>query len=86
VIKLDRSFVRAMDDERDRAVVATVASLARSLRMEAVAEGVETAQQARQLSDLGYPLAQGFFFARPADAAAIRTTLEQARPAASVAV
>jgi EAL domain-containing protein (putative c-di-GMP-specific phosphodiesterase class I) len=76
VIKLDRSFVMAMADERDLAVVSTVASLASSLRMCAVAEGVESAEQAQAVADLGYPLAQGFYFARPADAAAVRTRLE----------
>jgi len=76
VIKLDRSFVMAMADERDLAVVSTVASLASSLHMAAVAEGVESAEQARTVADLGYPLAQGFYFARPADAATVRARLE----------
>jgi diguanylate cyclase (GGDEF)-like protein len=82
VLKLDRSFVRAMSDERDYAIVATIASLARALNMEAVAEGVESADQARRLSELGYTLAQGFYFARPGDAASIRATLH--REAAAV--
>jgi EAL domain-containing protein (putative c-di-GMP-specific phosphodiesterase class I) len=45
--------------------VRTVVELARRLRLETVAEGVETEQQAQALADLGCHLAQGFRFARP---------------------
>ena len=46
-------------------------SLAKTLRLRAVAEGVETEEQAVALAELGCELAQGYFFARPADAATI---------------
>jgi diguanylate cyclase (GGDEF)-like protein len=64
-LKLDRSFVAQLPDPRDAAIVETVATLAGALGFSAVAEGVETSQQAELLTDLGYPLAQGFHFARP---------------------
>jgi diguanylate cyclase (GGDEF)-like protein len=64
-LKLDRSFVAQLPEPRDAAIVETVATLAGALGFSAVAEGVETSQQAELLADLGYPLAQGFHFARP---------------------
>jgi predicted signal transduction protein with EAL and GGDEF domain len=64
-LKLDRSFVAQLPEARDAAIVETVATLAGALGFSAVAEGVETSQQAELLADLGYPLAQGFHFAHP---------------------
>jgi diguanylate cyclase (GGDEF)-like protein len=63
-IKLDRSFVHA--DLAGRSTMATaVIQLARALGLHAVAEGVETADQAEILMSLGYGAAQGYHFARP---------------------
>jgi diguanylate cyclase (GGDEF)-like protein len=63
-IKLDRSFTQARVDGRPP-VAAAVIHLAQALGLHAVAEGVETAEQAEQLLSLGYTAAQGYYFARP---------------------
>jgi diguanylate cyclase (GGDEF)-like protein len=63
-IKLDRSFTQAEVDGRVP-VAAAVIHLAQALGLNAVAEGVETADQAEQLLALGYVAAQGYYFARP---------------------
>ncbi|MFI7539873.1 putative bifunctional diguanylate cyclase/phosphodiesterase [Actinoplanes sp. NPDC049599] len=63
-IKLDRSFTQARIDGRPP-VAAAVIHLAQALGLHAVAEGVETAEQAEQLLALGYTAAQGYHFARP---------------------
>jgi diguanylate cyclase len=63
-IKLDRSFTQAEVDGRVP-VAAAVIHLAQALGLHAVAEGVETAEQAEQLLSLGYIAAQGYRFARP---------------------
>jgi diguanylate cyclase (GGDEF)-like protein len=63
-IKLDRSFTQAQVDGRPP-VAAAVIHLAQALGLHAVAEGVETAEQAEQLLALGYTAAQGYYFARP---------------------
>lgn len=66
VLKIDRSFVEHMVDDRDKvAIVRTIQSLAEALGMKTTAEGVETADQARLLSALGCDFGQGFLFARP---------------------
>jgi EAL domain-containing protein (putative c-di-GMP-specific phosphodiesterase class I) len=63
-IKLDRTFTQAQVDGRPP-VAAAVIHLAQALGLHAVAEGVETAEQAEQLLSLGYIAAQGYYFARP---------------------
>jgi diguanylate cyclase len=63
-IKLDRSFTQAEVDGRVP-IAAAVIHLAQALGLHAVAEGVETAEQAEQLLSLGYVAAQGYHFARP---------------------
>ncbi|MDK2762343.1 MAG: EAL domain-containing protein [Sphingopyxis sp.] len=71
VLKIDRSFVEHMVDDRDKvAIVRTIQSLAEVLGMRTTAEGVETADQARLLSALGCDFGQGFLFARPMDSVA----------------
>ena len=71
VLKIDRSFVEHMVDDRDKvAIVRTIQSLAEVLGMRTTAEGVETTDQARLLSALGCDFGQGFLFARPMDSKA----------------
>ena len=65
-LKIDRSFiVRMMQHERHRAVVIAAISLAHSLGMKVIAEGVETADQAKAVIELGCDEIQGFFFSKP---------------------
>jgi EAL domain-containing protein (putative c-di-GMP-specific phosphodiesterase class I)/CheY-like chemotaxis protein len=65
-LKIDRMFVKDMlTDESAMAMVEESIGLAHRLRLRVVAEGVETAQQARALADAGCDLAQGYFFSRP---------------------
>ncbi|MFI5935078.1 putative bifunctional diguanylate cyclase/phosphodiesterase [Actinoplanes sp. NPDC051494] len=63
-IKLDRSFTQSPIDDRVP-MSAAVIHLAQVLGLHAVAEGVETAEQAELLLSLGYLAAQGYLFARP---------------------
>jgi diguanylate cyclase (GGDEF)-like protein len=72
VLKVDRSFVAALGrDEDGAALVRTIMALAADLRLETVAEGVETPAQLETLRALGYHSAQGFVFARPQPADAV---------------
>jgi diguanylate cyclase (GGDEF)-like protein len=65
VLKLDRTFVAELSQPRDRAVVTAVATMAEQLCVDAIAEGVETEEQASALLSLGYKLAQGYMFGHP---------------------
>jgi EAL domain-containing protein (putative c-di-GMP-specific phosphodiesterase class I) len=92
VLKIDRSFVQNMlSDNQDRAIVEGVISLARTFGCSAVAEGVETAAQARMLLELGCEVGQGLGIAAPMPAAEVAAwvrewrglfVLSQAEPAA----
>ncbi|WP_158762305.1 EAL domain-containing protein [Paraburkholderia acidiphila] len=65
-LKIDKSFVDAIDTASVKNhVVAHIIGLAKDLRLQLVAEGVENAEQARYLSDRGVEYAQGWHFARP---------------------
>jgi diguanylate cyclase (GGDEF)-like protein len=64
MLKIDRSFVSGMEDERTGAVLATKVRLGGSLGLAVVAEGVETADEARRLAEMGCQL-QGFYFSKP---------------------
>jgi EAL domain-containing protein (putative c-di-GMP-specific phosphodiesterase class I) len=69
-LKIDRSFVQDMtEDSNNEAIVRTVISLARTLKLATVAEGVETEAQRDALRRMGCDLAQGYLFARPMTAA-----------------
>ncbi len=65
-LKIDRSFINRMTAETNGAeIVKTIISLARSLKMEVVAEGIETNDQLDQLRQIGCEFGQGYLFSRP---------------------
>jgi EAL domain-containing protein (putative c-di-GMP-specific phosphodiesterase class I) len=67
-IKIDRSFVTDLDvQDPNVGIVRAVVSLAHGLGVSVVAEGIETAEQARRLRELGCDLGQGYNWAHPAD-------------------
>jgi EAL domain-containing protein (putative c-di-GMP-specific phosphodiesterase class I) len=71
-LKVDRSYVRHLDsDSRQRQLVAAIVSMARTLDLQILAEGVETRQELDTLVALGCDHAQGFGIARPMPAAAL---------------
>ncbi len=65
ILKIDQSFVGKIGEESGTALVETIISMGRALRMHLVAEGVETAEQMEVLRRLGCDIAQGYFFAKP---------------------
>ena len=65
-LKIDRSFVMRMTDNGENGeIVRTIITLARSLEMSVVAEGVETPMQLEQLRSLDCDYGQGYLFSRP---------------------
>ena len=77
-VKIDRSFIEHLTtNSRQAALVRAIVELCRSLGLETIAEGVESAAQARRLLDLGCTLAQGFHLGRPMAADDVLLILQQ---------
>jgi predicted signal transduction protein with EAL and GGDEF domain len=77
-IKLDRSFVAGMEDASSSTeVVKAILAIAQALRLDVVAEGVETEVQANKLISLGCGRAQGFLYGRPMPADAAQKWLSE---------
>ena len=68
-LKIDRSFVSNLDSPQcDLSIVRAIITLAHSLEMDVVAEGIETVGQRRALTDLGCDRGQGYLFAKGMEA------------------
>jgi diguanylate cyclase (GGDEF)-like protein len=81
-LKIDKSFVDGITtDADDAAIVEGVVRLAHSLGLQAVAEGVETAEQVALLRAWSCQAGQGYHFARPVDPDGVTRLLEVAAPA-----
>jgi diguanylate cyclase (GGDEF)-like protein/PAS domain S-box-containing protein len=66
ILKIDRSFVSRMClEDESLGIVETIAILASKLKMQVVAEGVETPEQQERLSEIGCGYGQGFLFSQP---------------------
>ncbi|HBG0148528.1 TPA: bifunctional diguanylate cyclase/phosphodiesterase, partial [Clostridioides difficile] len=66
ILKLDKSFLDGIEhDERSRNIAKSIVSLAKSLDLVVIIEGVESKEQAELMKQFGCDLVQGFYFARP---------------------
>jgi diguanylate cyclase (GGDEF)-like protein/PAS domain S-box-containing protein len=81
-LKIDRSFVSdigggAADDSDDAAIVKAVIALARSMKLEVIAEGVESAAQLDFLGAHGCRQMQGYYFSKPVTAEEVEVLLQE---------
>lgn len=68
-VKIDRSFVQTITEKaEDAELVRAIIAMAHALRLEVIAEGVETVAQQQMLRDLGCDLAQGWLYSQPLSA------------------
>ncbi|MBT7109178.1 MAG: EAL domain-containing protein, partial [Methylococcales bacterium] len=75
-VKIDQSFIADMDSNEDSlAIVEVVLAMARSLKLEVIAEGVETQSQLDILDRLGCTGYQGYLFSKPLGVQAITSLL-----------
>jgi sensor c-di-GMP phosphodiesterase-like protein len=81
IIKIDKMFVDAIGSERNSAsIIETLVDLARNMRMEIIAEGVENFDQVVYLRDHGVRSAQGFVFSPPLPGSSFLTLLDAVDP------
>jgi len=77
-LKIDRSFVHDMSRNfRNMEIIRTIIMLAHNLKLDVIAEGVETSEQDSQLSALGCQFAQGFYFSRPINSSDAALLIQQ---------
>ena len=77
-LKIDRSFVKdIVDNSNDAAIARTIVALSQGLKLQVVAEGIETVQQLSFLRSIGCDLAQGYYFCPPVPATEIPKLLRQ---------
>lgn len=67
-LKIDRTFVKAIDSAGGTEIIKTIIDLGRSSKMNVIAEGIETQQQLKTMVSLGCPLGQGFLLGKPLEA------------------
>ena len=80
ILKIDKSFVDALgDDAHGSTLVRAILSLAASLQLEVVAEGIERTDQRDELQSMGCLLGQGYFYSRPVDSEAMTALLAASR-------
>nr|WP_307727345.1 EAL domain-containing protein [Telluria mixta] len=80
VLKIDKSFVRDITTDPDAAAIArSIISLAQSLQLQVIAEGVETQEQLSYLTTYRCDQIQGYYFSRPVPAAAFEQLLGEER-------
>jgi len=78
VIKIDRSFIiQMMNSPKQQAIVLAILAMSNALRMEVVAEGVETAEQAGYLRDEGCGVLQGYLISKPKPASEATLMLQE---------
>jgi diguanylate cyclase (GGDEF)-like protein len=85
VLKVDRSFVAALDGgEQSRDLLEAILGVGRSMSLRVIAEGIETEDQLRTVTEMGAQMAQGFLVGRPAPAEVIEGLLQGASRGAAV--
>lgn len=73
-LKIDKCFVEGVPDkDSDRAVIKAIIALAKNLKLQVVAEGVETKSQSDFLREQGCDILQGFYYGKPENAKSVET-------------
>ncbi len=75
-LKIDRSFISCLSEQESRVeIVRAIVSLAHNLKMDVVAEGIETVEQLNKLNEMGCEFGQGYYLSRPLDKEGIHELL-----------
>lgn len=75
-IKIDRSFVSDLpQNQEDAAITKAIIAMAKALKMQVIAEGIENLEQGHFLRDNGCDMSQGYYYSKPASAEHIKSML-----------
>jgi diguanylate cyclase (GGDEF)-like protein len=86
-VKIDRSFVRdIVNDPDDAAIVDAIVAMAHALKLNVIAEGVESLEQLEFLRQRNCQHVQGYYFARPLDTPQFEAFIDQGRAGRDVSV
>jgi diguanylate cyclase (GGDEF)-like protein len=81
ILKIDRGFIESLDNKPESSMIVTsIVTLARSLGMQVVGEGIETKEQHRFLAASGCTYLQGYLFGRPAPVSAVDPSRFSTKP------
>jgi EAL domain-containing protein (putative c-di-GMP-specific phosphodiesterase class I) len=84
VVKIDKTFIdEIVDDPQQMTLVSGIISLAHSLNLTVIAEGIESPRHRAVLTDLGCPLGQGYLFASPVGPTEALALLAEPEPVAA---
>ena len=77
-LKIDRALTREMQSDRATAdIVELIIAMARKMKFNVIAEGIETARQLQKLQELGCELGQGYYFSQPLDESAALSFIQK---------
>ncbi len=82
ILKIDRSFIIKMDDDKGKAMVKAIVMLAHGLSLGVIAEGIEEEWQATALAEMGCEKGQGYYFSKPMSSGEVELWLEKGCPVA----
>jgi len=86
IVKIDKVFIDGVaSDKEARGLIKAILSMADTLELQTVAEGVESRDQASRLEQLGSALVQGFYYARPLTPDAANEFMTTGMPVADIA-
>src|SRR5262249_46548713 len=78
-VKIDKAFIREIPESaEDKAIVGVIASLAGTLDLTLVAEGIERAEQAQAMTEMGVAFGQGYLYQKPQPLESVLIWLDQA--------
>lgn len=80
ILKIDRSFISQIEDEKNLGIVQAIITLANTLNLDVIAEGVETVAQMELLRSLGCKYGQGYLFSQAMPSHQIEDWLRKAKP------
>jgi diguanylate cyclase (GGDEF)-like protein/PAS domain S-box-containing protein len=82
ILKIDRSFITKMSDEKGKAMVKAIVMLAHGLGLGVIAEGIEEEWQAIVLGEMGCEKGQGYYFSKPMSTESVEEWLKKGCPVA----